>query len=72
VISTAAGTLQRVGGVNAADDTRFMSWQTAATDNGSWRVGVAVENASINVIPTPATAALLGLGGLVAARRRRA
>jgi hypothetical protein len=72
VISTAAGTLQRVGGVNAADDTRFMSWQTAATDNGSWRVGVAVENASINVVPTPATAALLGLGGLVAARRRRA
>lgn len=29
-------------------------------------------NAIINVIPTPASAALIGLGGLIAARRRRA
>ncbi len=71
-ISSAAGTQQRIGGVNNADDTRFMSWQTGTTDNGTWRVGVSLEEARINVIPTPATAALLGLGGLVAARRRRA
>jgi hypothetical protein len=71
-LNTAAGTLQRFGGVNNADDLRYMAWQVAPTDSNSYRVGITVEGASITVIPTPATAALLGLGGLVAARRRRA
>lgn len=44
---------------------------------GSTTAGAALgdlvhSTATINVIPTPATAALIGLGGLVAARRRRA
>jgi hypothetical protein len=70
-LATAAGTQQRVGGFNNADDARFMSWQTSATDNGSWRVGVTLESASINVIPTPATSSLLAALALVATRRRR-
>lgn len=44
---------------------------------GSTTAGAALgdlmhSNATINVIPTPASAALIGLGGLVAVRRRRA
>lgn len=55
------------------DDTRFISWQTGNADSGSHRtLGVQYVPASINVVPTPASMALLGLGGLVAARRRRA
>lgn len=63
---------RRVGGTTSTDDTRYMTWQTGAADSGSHRTGVAYVPAAINVVPTPATAALLGLGGLVAARRRRA
>ncbi len=33
--------------------------------------GLSVDNASLTVVPAPASAALLGLGGLAAARRRR-
>lgn len=55
------------------DDTRFISWQTSASDSGSHRtLGVQYVGATIHIVPTPASAALLGLGGLVAARRRRA
>jgi hypothetical protein len=71
VLSSAAGSLQRVGATNNADDNRFMTWQT--NNFGSTiQTGVVTTDASIRIIPTPATAALLGLGGLVAARRRRA
>ena len=63
---------RRVGGTTSTDDTRYMSWQTGAADSGSHRTGVAYVPATINVVPSPASAALLGLGGLVAARRRRA
>lgn len=58
----------------------------AAGDNFLWvrqgtsgSVGIAVNatvsgssSFSVNIVPAPASAALLGLGGLVAARRRRA
>jgi hypothetical protein len=72
-LSSAAGAQQRVGAVNNADDTRYMSWQTGDFDSGNYRVGFTISDATISVIvPSPATAALLGLGGLVAARRRRA
>ncbi len=55
------------------DDTRFISWQTSNSDSGSHRtLGVQYVPANINVVPTPASMALMGLGGLVAARRRRA
>lgn len=33
--------------------------------------GIAVDNASLTLVPAPASAALLGLGGLAAIRRRR-
>lgn len=63
---------RRVGGTTSTDDTRYMTWQTGNADSGSHRTGVTYVPANINVIPTPASAALLGLGGLIAARRRRA
>ncbi|MBY0114227.1 MAG: PEP-CTERM sorting domain-containing protein [Phycisphaerales bacterium] len=43
--------------------------QSAAPDDTAGRFDLT---ASINVVPTPASMALIGLGGLVAARRRRA
>ncbi len=63
---------RRVGGPTSADDTRYMTWQTGAADSGGHRTGVTYVPGSINIVPTPASAALLGLGGLLAARRRRA
>ncbi|MEL6498258.1 MAG: hypothetical protein AAGJ54_10005 [Planctomycetota bacterium] len=44
---------------------RFAGQSDGGTEAFAWR------NASIEVIPAPASAALLGLGGLAAARRRR-
>jgi hypothetical protein len=71
-LSSAAGSLQRVGGVNSADDTRFMSWQNSFTDTGSWRVGVQTLPATITVIPAPATLAGLAVLSLTTTRRSRA
>jgi len=74
-LNSEAATLQRAGGSSGTDDTRFMTW-AAAGEGGSTatiRSGVAYEGASINVVvPAPGAVALLGLGGLVAGRRRRA
>ena len=42
-------------------------WMTSAAALSS-----VVEGAVIQVVPTPGSAALLGLGGVLAARRRRA
>lgn len=49
-----------------------MIWRNGA----SWvttgaALGTAIEGAAIQVVPTPGSAALLGLGGVLAARRRR-
>jgi hypothetical protein len=51
-------------------DTR---WHNAANSAqpGAYRTDVAVVDAHINVVPTPASLALMGLGGLLVARRRR-
>lgn len=48
-------------------------WFSAAdqTAPGQYRSDVAVLDGTVNVIPTPASLALLGLGGLMVARRRR-
>lgn len=73
-INSEAATLQRAGGGAGADDTRFMTWARAG-EGGSTatiRAGVEYIPGVINVVPTPGAVALLGLGGLVAARRRRA
>jgi hypothetical protein len=69
-LSSAAGSQDRVGAANSADDNRFANWFTSDF-GGSFRSGVVVSSASI-VVPTPGALALVGLGGLVAARRRRA
>jgi hypothetical protein len=64
--------IRRVGGTTSTDNRRYMTWQTGAADSGSHRTGVAFQAAGIEIVPTPASAVLLGLGGLIAARRRRA
>jgi len=49
------------------------TWSLFLSDNAGGDLGfVASASVSITTIPTPAAAALLGLGGLMAARRRRA
>lgn len=75
-LNSEAATLQRAGGSSGTDDTRFMTW-AAAGEGGSTatiRVGVNYAGATITVppVPAPGAVALLGLGGLVAGRRRRA
>lgn len=69
--------LRRVGGNTSTDNRRYIAWQTGAGDTGTGATGHrtfanAFNGASINIVPTPASIALMGLGGLVAARRRRA
>jgi hypothetical protein len=73
-INSEAATLQRAGGGSGTDDTRFMTWALAGEggSTATLRVGVEYVAGTINVVPTPGAVALLGLGGLVAARRRRA
>jgi uncharacterized protein (TIGR03382 family) len=44
---------------------------TSAQATRGTQVSAILDGASINVVPTPATLALVGLGGLVAGRRRR-
>lgn len=75
-LNSEAATLQRAGGSAGTDDTRFMTWAAAGEggSNATIRAGVAYNGAEIIVpaIPAPGAVALLGLGGLVAGRRRRA
>lgn len=75
-LNSEAATLQRAGGSSGTNDTRFMTWALAG-EGGSTatvRAGVEYIGATINVpaVPAPGAAALLGLGGLIAGRRRRA
>lgn len=52
---------------------RHVQWGFTVTGENVWATDVApFGTAVIGTIPTPASAALLGLGGLVASRRRRA
>lgn len=73
-LNSERATLRRAGGGAGTDDLRFMTWALAGEGGATATVRVGVEyiGATINIIPTPGAAALLGLGGLVAARRRRA
>ncbi len=68
-LGVAAGTQQRVGGVNTSDDTRFISWQNGITDNGTWRTGFTINSATI-VIPAPASL-LVGVCALASLTHRR-
>lgn len=68
---------KRVGSTTSADNRRYMSWQTGAGDTGTGitghRTGLVFDGATITILlPTPGSVALLGLGGLIVARRRRA
>ncbi len=59
-------------GHRAVNGVRSVNWHASATDNIGLVTGaVTIETALINVVPTPGALALLGLGGLVTARRRR-
>ncbi|HLP84384.1 MAG TPA: hypothetical protein VK157_08540 [Phycisphaerales bacterium] len=71
VISNAEGSLLRAGGLNGADDRRYVSWFT--NDAGATvRTSVAIESASIFVnVPTPGAVSVVGVAGLLAVRRRR-
>lgn len=69
--------LRRVGGNTSNDNRRYIAWQTSQGDTGTGATGHRTFangffGANINIVPTPASIALMGLGGLVAARRRRA
>jgi|GEM_PF-1774193 len=62
------------GGVAAADNAAAMQWRLTIPAGGSFSVDsfLAIgRNGAEAVVPTPGAAALLGLGGLVALRRRR-
>jgi hypothetical protein len=54
-------------GFDISKVVRSEIWITAASANS----GFSVTNYTYTLVPTPGSAALLGLGGLMAARRRR-
>lgn len=57
---------------NTVTGAREASWFASAADNsGSVKGTVSVNPGEINIVPAPGALALLGLGGLVAGRRRR-
>jgi len=60
------------GNYNSALQQREIYWFASTTEaTGSIRGTATVTDATIHMIPTPASVALLGLGGLVVGRRRR-
>ena len=55
----------------AGADSFLLRFQLSAGAVDGIQNGLSVDDASLTLIPAPASAALLGLGGLAAARRRR-
>lgn len=66
VTLTWSGSLTNPITTNGSDPVFFLYQQSFAGSSATWA------NATLTLIPTPATVTLLGLGGLMAARRRRA
>lgn len=61
------------GGTSATSDPTFTAGTGMQPKVSGWAVGAnSALTHSVSIIPTPGATALLGLGGLVAARRRRA
>lgn len=57
---------------NATTGVREAAWFSSNTDSfGSIKGAVSVTTASLNVVPAPGMLGLMGMGGLVALRRRR-
>lgn len=57
---------------NATSGAREAAWFSSNTDNfGSIKGAVSVTSSSLNVVPAPGMLGLMGMGGLVALRRRR-
>lgn len=60
------------GNRNTTTGAREVYWFASMTEGtGSIRGTAAITTASVHVVPAPASMALLGLGGLAVARRRR-
>ncbi|GAB5496070.1 MAG: hypothetical protein Phyf2KO_11500 [Phycisphaerales bacterium] len=63
-----------IGGIAPAGATRanaVIAVQSFLNDGNIADISIAVDDAEFVLVPAPASAALLGLGGLVASRRRR-
>ena len=69
-LSIAPGSLPRSGGINSPDDERSMSWQTSQFGT-TIRTQVAIADASIVVVPSPATWTLLAATPSIVRRPRR-
>jgi hypothetical protein len=60
-----------VSGTPAPTGNQFVVYVNEAGTNTKFTTNAALDEARVTIIPAPASLALLGLGGLIAGRRRR-